>query len=231
MSGFRKIARFSDFCQRAFYARCRWLLRKKQSKGHGIHSPFAFDLITNVIYSPYSFYPFSDIPEILSQNGLNPNSITEFNRLSFRLVHYLQTKNILEVNSGIGVNSLFLTAPSSRILCTCVEDDGDKITVAESLQRETGRKWKTVSSLSACEGESYDAIFINPAGSHIPDINTLITLSHSHTFWVFYPVNKGAGKQFWNKIVHDVRVRITFDLKDTGIVFLGPDYHKENYLV
>lgn len=196
-----------------------------------MHSPFAFGLITNVIYSPYSFYAFSDIRETLLQNGLNPNSITGFNHLSFRLVHYFQAKNILEINSGSGVNTLFLTAPSSCIRCRCVEGDREKVAVAKRFREKTDRKCETVASLSACEGEHYDAIFIHMEGGHIPDIPTLTKLSRPDTFWVLHPIKKGMGKQFWDEIVHDERARITFDLKDTGIVFLRPDYYKVNYLV
>lgn len=231
MPGFNRLARLVDFCEKKFYARFGWLLRKKQSKGYGIHSPFAFDLITNVIYSSYSFYAFSDIREIVSQNGINPDSITAFNHLSFRLVHYLQAKNILEINSGTGINSLFLMAPSSRIRCISQEENEEKIAVAKRLQKQTNRKSVAVSLLSDCERECYDAIFIDLGGSYIPDIHTLVELSHSGTFWVLHSIKKGRGKQFWGEIVHDVRTRITFDLKDTGIVFLRPDFHKEHYLV
>ncbi|WP_298653834.1 hypothetical protein [uncultured Proteiniphilum sp.] len=215
------------------FTRCRGLLRKKQSKGHGVHSPFAFDLITSVIHSPYSFYAFSDIREILWQNGLDPNLITGFNRLSFRLVHYFQAGDILEINSGTGLNTLFLTAPSSHIHCRCVEEDKDKIAVAERLLKQAGRIWErgTVSSLSACEGKGYDAVFINLTGKNVPDIPILTKLSHPNTFWVLHPIKKGRAKQFWNEIVHDEKARITFDVKDTGIVFLRPDFHKANYLV
>lgn len=231
MSGFNKIAKFVDFCQRKFYARCRWLLRKKQSKGHGVHSPFAFDLITNVIHSPYSFYTFSDIPEILSQKGIDPYLISRFNHLSFRLVHYLQAKDILEVNSGNGINTLFLTAPSSRINCKCIEKDIEKITIADRLQKQTGRKWKTDPSLLNCDGEHYNAIFVNLRENDIPDIRLLMELSRPDAFWVLHPIKRGTTKQFWNEIVHDVRARVTFELKDTGIVFLRQDLRKANYLV
>lgn len=231
MSGFRKVARFVDSCERAFFARFRWLLRKKQSKGHGVHSPFAFNLIRNVIHSPYSFYAFSDIDEIVSQNNINPECITAFNYLSFRLVHFLQARDILEINSGIGINSLFLTAPSTNISCRCVEEDEEKVAVAAYLLQQAGRKFEIFSTIAPCKNRCYDAIFINLTKSTIPDIETLLEISHPSTFWVVHPIKRGMGKQFWNEIVHDVRVRVTFDVKDIGIAFLSPDLSKANYLV
>lgn len=214
------------------YPACwRWLQRKKQSKGHGVHSPFAFDLITNVIHSPHSFYAFSDISETLFYNKFDVDSITKHNHLSFRLVHYFQTKRILEINSGNGINTLFLMAASPKIICQCVETDEAMAEVAVRLLKQMGRRCEINPSLSDCKGERYEAIFVNLEENKIPDLNILLQLSHASTFWVFHPIKNGAGKQFWNKIVQDMRVRIAFDAKDSGIVFLRPTFYKECYFV
>jgi hypothetical protein len=177
----------------------KWLLRQLQSRGYGVHSPFAFGLITGVIRCPHAFYAFSDIRKALPQ----PNAVTGFNHLSFRLVHHFQAENILEINPGNGINTRFLTAPSPRVRC------------------------KT----EASPGERYDAIFVNVDKNPLPDIPSLLSLSNPNAFWVIHPVNKGAGKQFWTEIVQEEKARATFDAKETGIVFLRPDLHKKNYLV
>lgn len=229
---FRNLARFVSFCERKFYNYFPSLLRKRQSKGYGVHSPFAFDLITNVIYSNFSFYAFSDIPLLVSRSGIDPNSISAFNRLSFRLIYYLKSKNILEINSGNGVNTLFLTAPSSQINCICVEDSSENIAVAKKLHNYTGGaqlSWQP--DLSGIQPMKYDIIFINLHDDIFPEIDFLMNWSHANTCWVFHPIKNGKAKLFWTGIVNDERTRITFDTKDTGIVFLRPDYHKVHYLV
>lgn len=232
MPGFDGIARLVHSCGKKFDACSGWLLRKKQAKGHGVHSPFAYNLITNVIYSPYHFYAFSDIYDIISRNDINPeDSITAFNHLSFRLVHYLQPENILEINSGIGINTLFLTAPSSGIHCECMEKDSKKRIAAKRLYAARGLDIEFTSSLSVCQNERYDAIFIHLEDGCTPDIRILTELSHPGTFWVLHPIKKGRAKQFWNEIVHNVTTRITFDTKETGIVFLNPDFQEGHYRV
>lgn len=232
MSGFNVLARLVSFCRKKFYACFPCLLRKKQAKGYGVHSPFAYNLITNVVYSSYSFYAFSDIHETVSQNNINPKkSITAYNHLSFRLIHHFHAKKILELNSGIGINTLFLVSPSKDISCFCVEQNDEKNILGVSLLKDKKESVRVLSSLSECEGMHFDAIVINFENGCIPDIETLAELSHPATFWVLHPINGKRGKQFWNKIVHDLRARITVDAKDTGIVFLRPDFHKENYLV
>lgn len=226
-----KLARVADFCVNTLCSRFPSLLRKMQSKGHGVHSPFAFNLITKVIYSPYSFYAYSDIYDLLAQHNINPEVITAFNQLSYRLVHFLQPETILEINSGSGINTLFLHSSASHIKCTCVESDYGSITVAEHLNESTKGRIEWVNSLEYCEGMRYNAIFVNLQQGNIPDIDMLISMSHSTSFWVFYPIHQGASKQYWSEIVHDVKVRVTFDVKETGIVFLKPDLHKQHYLL
>jgi len=99
----------------------RGWLRKKHARGYGIHSPFAFELITNVLNARYDYYAFYDIPKILSENGLEGYANPAINHLSFRLVNYFNAKQILEINSANGVNTSYLTAPASDIRCLCVE--------------------------------------------------------------------------------------------------------------
>lgn len=211
---------------------CRGWLRKKHARGYGIHSPFAFDLINNVLYARYGYYAFHDIRKILSENGLENFAMPALNHLSFRLVHYFNAKHILEINAANGVNTCYLTAPASDIHCTCVEMDREKITVARKLQAASGRKCEIVSEIPLFLQQQYDAIFINLNGKkEVPSIETLLQLSHEKTFWVIYPLKSSVSKHFWRNIVHDERISITFDRKDAGIAFLRFSYHKMHYLV
>lgn len=212
----------------------RWLQRMKQSRGHGIHSPFAYNLITRVLRSPYSCYAFQDIATVLTESGLDASTITEFNHLSYRLVHYFNAKIILEFNSGNGVNTLFLTAPAPDIRCTCVEKAPAAIAIARRLQQRQGKKWEVIPVLPVMpedEKKRYDALFIHLKETNPITIETLIALSHENSFWVFYPLNSSWSKQYWRHIVKDERVRITFDTKDTGIVFFRFTYNKLHYSV
>ena len=209
----------------------RWLQRMKQSRGHGIHSPFAYDLITNILRSPYSYYAFQDIEKILTEYGLDANLITEFNHLSYRLVHHFKPKTILEINSGKGVNTLFLTAPSGNIHCTCVEEDAEEVAVAKDLQEKRGIDSEVIPILPAGDKKRYDAIFVNLDDKNQLSIDTLMEHSHEKSFWVIFPLNSSLGKQFWRNIVKDERARITFDMKSRGIVFLQYSRYKLNYFV
>jgi hypothetical protein len=91
-------------------------LRRWRARGHGIHSPFAYRLITNVIHSPYEYYAFSDIEKTLPDK-----SAIAFHRLSFRLVHHFKAKNVLEIDAKDNINTKFIEATSKDIRCTSVK--------------------------------------------------------------------------------------------------------------
>ena len=209
----------------------RWLQRMKQSRGHGIHSPFAFDLITLVFRSPYGYYAFQDIKKVLSESGLDAGLINKFNYLSYRLVDHFKPKRILEIHSGMGVNTLFLTAPASDICCTCVEEDAEAAAIAKQLQQKQGIISEQLPLLPAGGEKRYNALFVYLNEKKPITIETLMALSHENCFWVFYPLNSRWSKQYWRNIVNDERARITFDKRDTGIVSLRFTYNKLHYYV
>ena len=191
------------------------LNRKFRSKGHGIHSPFAFEVITNVLNSPYTYYAFTDIPEQYPHLTGQTKSVVRFNRISFMLVNYFKAKYVLEINPGNGINTEFITAPSSLIKYN-------------STDFKIGNPAHGL----------YDAIFINLHEEYlITDTNTetliksLIKLCHDKSFLVINPINSRLSKQFWQTIVKDKSISVTFDLKYTGIAFLRSSYSKQHYYV
>lgn len=211
----------------------RWL-RHKQSRGHGIHSPFAFDLITNVIYDKHVYYAFHDIHQMLVDHNLESFASPRFNHLSFRLVNHFKSKNILEINSLKGINTCYLTAPASDIRCTCVEEEREAVGIANTLMATIGRPIEITSSLPLPHQQQYDAIFINlNDNKKIENLSLehLLQISHAHTYWFIYPLKSRNSKQFWRNIVNDERITITFDRKDAGIAFLSPTGRKTHYWV
>jgi hypothetical protein len=180
-----------------------YIRRKWRAKGHGVHSPFAFHLIRNIIHSPHEYYAFSDIEETFPDSTLQNKSAVAFYRLSFRLTHHFKAKNVLEIGAKDSVNTKFINAANKNAKCTGVK----------------------------CEKTKFDAIFIYTNENEMPDVDSLFSMSHNDTFWVIRSIKSKRGKAFWQKIMEDNRVRITFDVSETGIVFLQPEHHKLNYCV
>jgi len=201
--------------------------RFKQSRGHGVHSPFAFDLIRKVLRSTHHYYAFDEIEDHTAAHHYDLLRNSSFYHLSFRLVNYLKAKRILEIHSGAGVNTLFLISSDRNIRCSCVEDRADQVAIAKRL---TAAKSSQCTMLSHLPEEGiYDAIVLYPEEGVIPSTDTLLRLSHDDTVWIIHPVNRGKGKQFWHNIVNDERIGITFDMKDTGIAFCRQSFSRLHY--
>lgn len=206
-----------------------WLKRFRQSRGYGVHSPFAFELIQKVLSSRTHYYAFDEIADHLSANHplVPPNK--PLHHLSFRLVHHFNAMKILEINSGRGVNTLYLLSPDSRIHCTCVETRSEMVAEAIELTALKASQHAILSELP--REERFDAIFLHLGVEPPPTLDSLIQLSHEETFWVIDQVNATRSKQYWCNIVNDERFGITFDMKETGIAFLRQTNSKLHYLI
>lgn len=110
---------------------------------HDIHSPFVFELLTNVIEDLHPYYIFKPI-EVLRAQLLNSEkkiTITDFGagstintshqravgdiaknsakspkygQLLFRLVNHFSSKNIIELGTSLGISSLYLSTHDSH---------------------------------------------------------------------------------------------------------------------
>ncbi|OPZ26645.1 MAG: hypothetical protein BWZ00_01618 [Bacteroidetes bacterium ADurb.BinA174] len=205
----------------------KWLKRKKQAKGFGIHSPFAFNFVTNVIYEKHGYNAFGDIEQLLQDNNLETTD-QKLHQLSYRLVRYFQPKKILELETGKGVNTLYISLAAKDATCYCFDPNGENILLPRNLCATYNKNVEFIDELDVFQ--SYDGIFVYFNTFPI-DVENLLSMSSDETFWVITGIKSGNGKRFWKKIVEDERVPLTFDMKDIGIVILKKSYHKLNYLV
>ncbi|MFT3747592.1 MAG: class I SAM-dependent methyltransferase [Agriterribacter sp.] len=108
-------------------------------KGHGVHSPFVFDFITNVLNDRRNFYAFSNI-EYMRGQWLHSDDVIEvqdlgagssvmqqkkrkisdiakwslksrkYAQLLFRMVNYYQPKTIIELGTSLGITTAYLAS-------------------------------------------------------------------------------------------------------------------------
>ena len=78
-----------------------WLYRFRHRCGYGVHSPFAFNLITHVIYETTPYYKYKELAS--EQKRLMPQKdrawgyeSLKVKRLLFRLVNYAQPATIVD---------------------------------------------------------------------------------------------------------------------------------------
>lgn len=139
--------------------------RIRHSRGHGVHSPFVFNLITKVIEERRAFYCYQDI-ELIRKRLLQNNSpiivpgfsyknephqttiarIVRQKAISpkkgaflFRLANYFKVKNILQIGSSMGISTLYLTSYAPGLNCTSFEVIPEYTSVSQWVYKEAAR--------------------------------------------------------------------------------------------
>ena len=121
------------------YARYRLMAKN----AHGIHSPFVFNLYTNIIAATEDYYDFGKLAKIRKKLEACNDVITigdfgagsrifssnqrkiadicrhgisseKYAQLLFRLVNYFAPKTIVELGTSLGLTTMYLAAPNSK---------------------------------------------------------------------------------------------------------------------
>ena len=83
----------------------------KYRKGFGVHSPFAFSLITEVIEEKTPYYAYSVLQKLYNQKTVIPYKLST---LLLRLSNRFHARNILEIGSDGGQSALPIILTDSR---------------------------------------------------------------------------------------------------------------------
>ncbi|RXK62412.1 class I SAM-dependent methyltransferase [Lacibacter luteus] len=129
-------------------------------KGHGVHSPFVFDLITKVLNDTTNHPAYTEVEEqrrLLLQNetvltvedfgagstkGLTKQRVVKqiaatslkpkkYAQLLFRLVNYFQPKQILELGTSLGITTAYLAKANTNAVVTTMEGSAAIAAVAQ----------------------------------------------------------------------------------------------------
>ncbi len=194
-----------------------WLKRFRYRRGYGVHSPFAFDLITTVIYEKANYYSYKEIEssELYKNRRKHERYTTskKLNRLLFRLANRLQPTQILQMGDTT-ITSLYLQKGCKR----------SKFTPrAETLDL------------------NIQDVF-NPALLYIPYsdnpemIRQMLQKYIPKANYRSVCVVGGIGysqemNELWKELKECNSTGITFDLYDAGIIFFDKTRTKQHYIV
>jgi predicted O-methyltransferase YrrM len=243
--------------------------RMRYRKGHGVHSPFVFNLITKVIEESLPFYRFNEIEmerrklhdclEKLSytdKRGVKEKKHTatvsaivgqeaikqKQGMLLFRLANYFKYKKILQIGTGVGISTLYLTSYNSDIQCISLEavpafadiakrflDSEMQATVAIHVGEYQQLLPEALTAL-----QQVDMVYFKSKREQAHTIalfEQVLPHIHSNTCIVFDGIKATQQmRQVWKTICNHPQVTVTVDLYSMGIVFFDPKLHKRNYI-
>ena len=194
------------------------LCRFPRRRGYGVHSPFAFDLITQVIFQPAPYYKYRELADcerrLAREKGKSwlyePRRVR---RLLFRLVNEVQPDSVVDVGR-LSASSLYLRAAR----------EAADYTAASSLEELFLERDVPVDFLYVHQWQ-------NPA--LVEEVFRLCAArSRSRSLFVVEGIRYSAAMHsLWKRMCADERVGVTFDLYDLGLLFFDRSMQKQHYLV
>lgn len=213
----------------------RLLYKVRHHKGHGVHSPFVFDLINNVIEEKRSYYSYQEIQSFLDQNHPKKLSLKKEDLLSFRLVNYFGAHKILEIGAGNGVNTLCLAAPSSKIECLSIEADDTKRNNLGEIYKLFENRITLAKSFSDIPDQKFDCIYLdlnNYNDLSEEQLMALVTNCHEKSFIVIKGIRRNKKQnKLWKCLKSNERRTAELDLFNTGILFFDKQLYRWKYQI
>lgn len=215
-----------------------WCKRFRCRRGYGVHSPFAFQLITDIVYERLPYYAYG---ELKAMRRSLPRGVALYpervDKLLFRLVNYFRPQSILEVGTGAGLSLCYMATGRVGARCVSLPGEDASVVVAECVDScenvtvVTGPLMETLQKELALEPK-VDFLHI----AHTDDYAQVLEKFFPHATEKSVVVIEGiydtrAKQEWWRGVVANERTGITFDLYDVGLVFFDSAKNKQHYVV
>lgn len=191
----------------------RWLRRFPHRQGYGIHSPFAFGLVTGVIYERGAYYAYAPLR---ATRRAAPCPLRERDdRLLLRLANAAAPHTALVWGRHTDVTLSYLRAGRSSARFVHIGD------TAATPPGEAVARAATVDFLYVDDAERW------------PDVwRAAVEAAGDRAFFVVRGIRRTRRDHLaWQQLTADERVRVTFDLHDFGIACFERRFNKENYVI
>jgi predicted O-methyltransferase YrrM len=242
----------------------------KAKGAQGIHSPFVFKLYNKVIKQSQNYYEFTPI-EHLRQRLLRSKEVIETidfgaggkgtakrkvkdiarksaisakqGRFLFRLVNFLQPRNMVEMGTSLGISTLyqykacpeadFITMEGSPGTSTYAGINF-RILKADSIKRIVGNFDETLPEV--IKGLKFvDYVFFD--GNHRKEatleyFHKFLPLASPNCIFVFDDIRWSTEMyEAWVEIIKEPSATITIDLFSIGLVFFNPAQEKQHFIL
>lgn len=186
------------------------MCRFRHRRGYGVHSPFAFNFLTDVVYAKGEYYAFSYLKlKFGDGKWLEKAYRLKCSRFLFRLSNYVHPQQIFLYGDFSGEECAYLSEG-----CHCEFVSGQE----QSVCPIAGRKDSLICISQSVQPEFWPAIVGQAWNSHSVCMIKGIYRDHE-------------AKQQWCKIQMLPQVFVTFDLYEYGIVFYDPSKQKQHYII
>ena len=190
------------------------LKRFRHRRGYGVHSPFAFDFLTFVVYERGEYYAYRDL------TGRHPVSVFQRNghlvkcrKFLFRLANYVHPAVIRLVGNVKAAEADYLSAGCQSADVVCARPDA-----AGWAAEGAARKVELVCLAEDVPPAEWKAWVAGPS-------------SESSACLIVGPYRSEERRRAWEDVKRLDAVVVSFDLYDYGLVFFDRSKQRQHYII
>lgn len=239
---------------------------------YSLQAPFIFKFYNEVILDDRTFYAFEEIEKLRNKLLHDSREITiqdlgsgslascelkrpishitrysssdaKFSEFLYRLILHHQPKNILELGTSFGLNTLYLAKASPKTPVITLEGCPATIDIARANFAQLGAKNiqailgniditlpTVLDKLTSLDLVYFDANHTKEATLHY--FSQCLSKAHEQSIFIFDDIHLSKGMhEAWRNIQDHENVTISLDIFDAGIVFFRKGVSKEHYIL
>lgn len=206
----------------------------RHRNGFGVHSPFAYNIIREVIEEKCAYYAYLTMKSYYSKT--TPISFKQA-CLLFRLANRFCVRTVLETSFDGGYTDLPLLIFDSRSQVTAVTPT-HSVSIMKARQPILRTCFSRISNVTSLKSiaDSYVADMV-VVGEVPKDFDSqsfaawLKNHTHERSLIYFKGVRQKPISELWKLFCDDEEIEISMDMFDNGLVIRRPRFFKQHYIV
>jgi hypothetical protein len=204
-----------------FIKYCKYWLTAANGKGHGIHSPFVFKFVIDVLNDKRFFYAFDTIESIVNADLNNK----KFNRLLFRITDYYQPKSILVIDETIGITTSYIALANTSASVYSYFSQANNFQKANAVVTKCkADNCHFVTSIT--EKKQYDLVYVDALNYNQLNevLQQVLPLLYPQSILIINNISSSKEIEAqWLQLQTHSAVTLTINLFQIGLVFFRPE--------
>ncbi len=200
--------------------RLNYHLKARYHRGYRVHSPFVYQLITDVFEGMYDYYAFEEIEVVRRsvkrsvRRGFLPR---KYAQMLFRLINFFQPSYLVELGVGDGVTGQYLMAASRK---------------AKNVWTDTVESPEALDSFFSKLSPDLAILYASLTPEELKwAVDACLKVHRDNTVLVVFGIrNDRAKRALWRELLNRPEVSLTMELNRMGLVFFRPELQHRNYL-
>lgn len=190
-----------------------WISRLVHRRGFGVQSPFAYNLICNVVNEKGMYYSYEHLQQARMKKPKSElRNNLKSDKLLFRLANYIQPAIMIFPEEGFSMSKCYAMSGCKAARTVSYNDWHELLQLTE---------WGIQTELLYIRGDVCDE----------KTLLDIIPQMHEHSLLIVENIYKNKkAKHLWHILIESSSAILTFDLYSCGLVLFNRKYVKQHYI-